>query len=442
MKLRRMYASAVVACLASSSAFAQSFPTVIGSTGKPYGPTQAEYQYQLQYGRPSPGSNGSGLQFVNGYPGGGGGGGGGHGGWNGGGGNWNHGGNWGGWGPQIYMGFDPFNYPQQGYIYYPSTASYNNFYNYNYGAPAGGLVADLTPSTLLPLPGNGLPNGLPTSGIFQGNYSAGQNPFASVQPAAPPVAPSTPDEQQKSMQFQTQGDIQFQFLNYLAASERYRKSIDAARDRADPRYRIALTLAGRSRFMEAVDQLKLSVAIDPTFPQHGDSLDQVFGTINTFEKTRVKQRVAEWTLQDPRDPNRLFLLGALLYMDGDPKSQTILNTAVAVSGRQEHLLAFMAPRTTPIPATDTDLNPKPVQPQPPHPQPPMGMQRPMNPPVPANPVLPTPAQQPPMQQHPIPAVPPMPESREIPQLPGNAQPSPLPAFGESETSGPALPPPP
>lgn len=334
-----------------TAALAQSgsYPTVMGFGGRAYGPTQAEYQYRLQYGRPSPGSNGSGLQFVNGYPGTPGGGG---------------RGNWPGWGfgPQVFMGFDPFTYPQQGYIYYPSTARYNSFTNYNFGAPATGLpplggpvLGGVTPPVLQPLPGSelpggGLPGGLPGSGLPESGILFGKQPtqFGNVSPSPEIIPPSTPKAQENSFQFQTQGDLQFQMMNYLAASERYRKAIDAARDRPDPRYRLAVSLAARGRYLEAVDQMKLATAIDPTFFQHSATLDEVFGAQNAFEKARVKERVAEWTLQDVRDPNRLFLLGAFLYLDNDPQAQTILETAVMLTGQEPFLLAFLAPRAVPV----------------------------------------------------------------------------------------------
>jgi hypothetical protein len=190
-------------------------------------------------------------------------------------------------------------------------------------------------------------------------------PFPSITNNQPIIPESTPQAKENSLQYQTQGDLQLQQFNYLAASERYRKAAEAAPDRPEARYRLAITLAARSRFLEAVDQLKLAVAINPTFPQHAESLDQLFGAANTFEKVRVKQRVAEWTLQDARDPNRLFLLGALLYLDGDPKSQTTLQTATELAGREEYLLSFMAPRGTPqvSPIAETpQIGPNPAAP--------------------------------------------------------------------------------
>jgi len=384
-----------------------SHPVVIGSTGRAYGPTQAEWQYRQQYGRPSPGSQGnSGLQYVNGYPGGGFGG---HGhSWNG----------WNGWGPQMFLGFDPMMpYPAQGYVFSPSTATYSNGYNdnLNFGNPGFGaapnplLFPNLTPPVLQPLPPNDpLANGLGL-GLGQSNAAINSTPFPTAIPQQI-IPPSTPKAIENSFQYQTQGDLQFQMLNYYAAGERYRKSMDAARDRADPRVRLAITFAARGRFPEAVDQLKLAVAIDPTVPQTSPSLEDLFGAANLIEKERVKERVAEWTLQDPRDPNRLFLSGVFLYLDGNPNARMVLETATLIAGEQPHLTAFLTQRTVPIPKPAT------VTPEAPIPQPPAGNKAPV-----------APAQEPvkrPLNEMEIPALPPLPEDG-IPPPPHAEIPAPV-----------------
>jgi hypothetical protein len=201
---------------------------------------------------------------------------------------------------------------------------------------------------------------------------------------------------------------------------------------------MAITLAARSRYLEAVDQLKLACQLDPTSPQHSISLSELFGERNTFEKTRVKQRVAEWTLQDARDPNRLFLLGALLYLDGDPNAKTMIETAILIAGNQEHLVAFTGPRAEQAaPVQAPQANPKNGnnQPAPPLPNPPAANQ-----PVP---VQPTPAVPPkqavPAAGLPIPAIPPLPEESAAPKTPAPDA-NPLPAPASDDLNGPTLPP--
>lgn len=391
----------------STTVWAQgSFPTVIGASGQPYGPTQAEYQYRLRYGRPSPGSNGGGMNYVNGYP-------------AGGGGNFTFGFN-----PFLFMDVGPFiTPPSSGYVFYPSTAYYGVYGNTNFGFPMPQpYLGQASPQMLLPLD--------PNLGAGIGNGSATITHFPTITNPAPIIQPSTPKAVENSFEFQTQGDLQLQQLNYYAASERYRKAVDAARDRADPRYRLAVTLAARSRFAEAADQLKLAGQLDPTWPQHATSLTQLFGERNNFEKTRVKQRVAEWTLQDARDPNRLLVLGALLYMDDDPNAKTLIDTAILLEGQQSYLTTFLVPRIGDANGQSAvggeGQKPAVNGPQPPIPQPPA-------PGIPKNPAAPQPAM-PPVPSAPakaesnIPAIPPLPEAMTAP------------APGASKLEGPVLPP--
>jgi len=413
----------------SGSLFAQgSYPTVIGASGQPYGPTQAEYQYRQRYGHPSPGSNGNGMAYVNGYPSG------------------SSGGFFfGGYNPYLYMDIGPYVAPpSSGYVYYPSTAYYGVYGSTNYGFPTPQpYLSQPSPQMMFPLD--------PSQGNVTSNGSATITHYPTITNPAPIIQPSTPKAVESSFEFQTQGDLQLQQLNYMAASERYRKAIDVARDRADPRYRMALTLAARSRFSEAVDQLKLAGQLDPTWPQHASTLTQLFGEQNQFEKTRVKQRIAEWTLQDARDPNRLMLLGAVLYMDDDPNAKTMIDTAILLTGQQPWLTAFQAPRVSPAepalagkaPAGNGVQVPKPAgnSPSPPAPHPPQ-IQPPATPlpqsPIPDAPVPGSGAKLPVIPQIPIPAIPPLPEGTTS-SLDPHVQPI-LPAPAGENESDPILPP--
>lgn len=62
----------VLAGLAVTAEAQNRYPRVYGATGRMYGPTQAHYQYQLQYGRQWSGyrgiPGGAEIGAVNGYP--------------------------------------------------------------------------------------------------------------------------------------------------------------------------------------------------------------------------------------------------------------------------------------------------------------------------------------------------------------------------------------
>lgn len=324
------------------------YPQVIGPSGAAYGPTQAEYQYQQRYGRPSPEyrAGGVGMDYVNGYPG---------------------VAQYGGYGYHhhgygnvgAYIGFD-LNawYPPQSYGFAPSTAYYGVAYPYGPYAPQP-FLGPATPAFVNDLNANqfnaGFNNGMMNPALVpQAINQANQDAIAALNRQNQVIEPSTPDAQLRSVQWQTQGDDLLKQLSYPAAADRYRKSIDAARDRAEPRIRLGVTYAAQGRYLEAVEQFKLSVVINPQWPQRYESLGSLIGEKNNFEKERVKTRVAEWTLQDARDPNRLFLLGVLMHMDGDPRTSEMFNTAQLISGPQQHLTAFLnvAPVVQPAPSVN------------------------------------------------------------------------------------------
>ncbi|WP_437205672.1 hypothetical protein [Planctomicrobium sp. SH664] len=328
----------------------QSVPEVYGPTGRRYGPTQAAYQYQLQYGRPWNG--GQGLQYVNGFPGGGGG----------------HGG-YGGFSPIIAPYFDfPLGGAQPYFNYFPSNAYYGTVPPPPPVLPNGPLnpTWPVNPQ-LQPIPSEAQINSPPLNAGNMGSLPA----------PTPIIEPSTPAAQQQSLQLQAQGDQQLQQLSYLAASERYRRAIDAARDRVEPRYRLAVTLLGRGRYLEAADQLKLVLAINPHWPKQAESFDQVLGHQNALEKLRIQQRVSEWVRQDVRDPNRLFLLAVVMYLEGDPQFKIPVDSAIQIAGPEPHLVALQIP-----PRGPADIQPLAAQPTPHHPHQQPTQQHPIQQPAP------------------------------------------------------------
>lgn len=300
------------------------YPYVVGATGRPYGPTQAHYQYQLRYGRP----------------------------WNGGG-----------------QGHSSHHHDYHGHSHRGHHV-YNNYYGYSYGiapsvniGPVWGLnsfgwdyPAIYAPPIYLtpPIGFSGYVPGVP-SNAYQPSTAqpVPEEPGARFrglnQPDFAPELPqaSTPAAQRESVRFQAQGDEKLTELNYVVATDRYRQAMLAARDRVAPVYRLGVTLAARSKFLEAVDEFKQAVAINPHWPATAPSLLEMLGERNQLEKTLVMQRAADWLLQDSRDPNRLFLLGVLLHLDRDERAQVLFDTAMKVAGPEQHLVAFTNPDVLP-----------------------------------------------------------------------------------------------
>ena len=155
------------------------------------------------------------------------------------------------------------------------------------------------------------------------------------------VQPSTPEAQLRSVRLQDAGDRLFANLDYSAADKSYAKSVQAAPDRPDPYVRLAVAKAARGDFRGAVSFLKQMADVDATYPGRADSLNRLFGLQNGVSKVQLKQRVADWTKVDVRDPDRVFLLGIVLFLDGDKRFRTLLDTAWKLEGEQPHLRAFL-----------------------------------------------------------------------------------------------------
>lgn len=385
------------------------YPTVIGATGQPYGPTQAEYQYRLRYGHPSPGSRPGDMDFVNGYPGGGGSV------------NVQFGGLGFGYGPAygygpgylstygVYgQGYSPFG-PSIYSGYQSSTTTVfgpgmtagtyvpNSAGGYFYGAPGSYAPPPVQHNGWNPPP---IPRGGPDDPLndpaFQAKVSAGA--FTPVRPPDPVVDPSTPEQKARAIQRVDLGDRELRHIKFASAAAHYKNAIQAARDQAIPRFRLALAYVGMSRFREAIEQYKLGLALDPTWPERAEQLVDLLGEDNTLMRNLVVHRVAEWVNEDIRDPDRLFLLVVILHQNGDARSQTVLQTAIALGGEQPHLLAFVANQAQPAsgqpvqPQVPFGLPPDPaatgVQP-PPIPMPPANLPQ-VAPPVPVKPENPVP----------------------------------------------------
>ena len=155
------------------------------------------------------------------------------------------------------------------------------------------------------------------------------------------IRPSTPEAHLRSVRMQAAGDRLFAKLDYSAAEKSYAKALQAAPDRPDPYVRLAIAKAARGDVRAAVAYLKQMADVDPTYPGRSDSLDTLFGQQNGLSKLQLKQRAADWTKQDIRDPDRIFLLAAILYFDRDDRFRTLLDTAVKLDGDQAYYRAFL-----------------------------------------------------------------------------------------------------
>lgn len=176
------------------------------------------------------------------------------------------------------------------------------------------------------------------AGLGQGLPSSRER--SAVQPHPTLIPPSSPEAQLRSVRLQEAGDRLFQRLDYAAAAKSYAAALKAAPDRPDPYLRLAITRIARKDFRQAITYLRTMIEIDPSYPSRAVSLGEMFGNQNGISRLQLKQGVADWTNADVRDPERLFLLGVVLFLEGDERFKTILDTAVKLEGEKPYLTAF------------------------------------------------------------------------------------------------------
>jgi len=158
----------------------------------------------------------------------------------------------------------------------------------------------------------------------------------------PVLKPSTPEQQQRSLRHMATADQQFKIGHYAGAALEYRRGIADAEDLPDNYFGLGFSLAAQRRYDEAVQQWKYGLMLDPSWPSRGQSLTSLFGEGNRLEKTALLNRAADYVQLEPRNPDRIFLLGVLLHFDGDQaNARTLFESAIRVAGNEPYLTAFL-----------------------------------------------------------------------------------------------------
>ena len=326
------------------------YPRVYGSTGRPYGPTQAHAQYQRQYGRSWHGYGGLTAHGHNG-------------------GHHHHdhhsyGGHFSYPAPSVYP-YASYGYlPYQPYAYglFGSPDYLRYFYGsqlpytpgYVYSAPSLNVVP-LIPSPWPVDPWLGAPGGTaydfagPLAGDANVGDAARLKQILDRQRAAAGVhrrpKPSTAEEKIRAVRLQAAGDVWLRQQNFTNAYSRYKEAAAAAEDRPEAHFRLAFVLSALGQFPLAVKHMKRGLEVDPSYPRAAASLTEIFGADNDLAKSSILSRMVAWVRSDIRDPDRLFFLGAWLYLDDDAdRARELFDAALRVGGGGDHLLAFLQPQ--------------------------------------------------------------------------------------------------
>ena len=131
-----------------------------------------------------------------------------------------------------------------------------------------------------------------------------------------PPAPSTPDQQVRSLEDEELGDRYLAERNYIRAYARYKQAVQNAPDLPQPRLKMVVALAAQGNYDKAVNELDRLLRFSPEIGREFIALDQIFRD-DPIAKDQLKDRVASWTAELPGNPARLFLLGGLMYFDTD-----------------------------------------------------------------------------------------------------------------------------
>ncbi len=395
MRLIIIGAALAVCAFAHSAAHAQpgkTYPRVRTATGGFYGPTQANYQFTRRYGRPWRGdfpSNGSLLRNS---------------------------------GRRISPRRRFSGYGYRRYAY-PGYYGYGNYFDYGYGLygyPDYGTYSPYVPSYPVVIPSNPIvidPDPLDNDLVDQDQQVQDRQRLQNLIPVQQQkndpllVNKSNAAARQRSLHQQGLGDFNMKERKFSKAYAHYRRAATAAPDLPANYFRMAWALAATGHYASAVREIKRGLRLDPYWPLTGESLDERFGFDNEIAKNNVLLQAAQWVRDDIRDPDRLFLMGALLHFNNDiDKALKFFETAGQLAGSPQHVQLFLHPQQPPKQADAADAG------------------------QPADaPNQPAPQQQPPQQ----PAPPQRPAKASPP--PPVPEPEPMPVEKKSEVSGPVLP---
>ncbi|MFN9371322.1 MAG: tetratricopeptide repeat protein [Planctomycetaceae bacterium] len=246
---------------------------------------------------------------------------------------------------------------------------------------APGLRRGAGPGAAVPgaaVPGAAVPGAAVPGAALEGLPEGGAGAAAPAVPLQPDqenpqlfLKRSNPEQQLRAQRAQLQGDQHFQRADYLSAAGKYRQATQAAADLPGPRIRLGMALAGLGEFRGAARAFKMVLQLEPRWPEQGPSLDELFGPDNDIAKNTVLQRALAWTKADIRDPDRLLVMGVLLWFNEDlDAARKVLTTAVQLTEGTSPAVAFLKAGSAPREASPV---PVPAPPRPPVNLPPVNL---------------------------------------------------------------------
>ncbi len=249
-----------------------------------------------------------------------------------------------------------YGYHNQGYGY-----GFNQYNPYSYYGPLGYSVQTAPPNISILTPGdflNGVNNLGPSSRGSIPNldaYAAEQARLQQQQAWSQnnpdfdiplPTLPSNDHQRQAATREIEQGKALLAMQQYQRSLAKFKLAVQNAPDLPEPYFCLALNYISINHPDKAVDMIERGLRQDPTWPfEHGvyeGGLARFYGEQNIAVIQELKSRVVEWTHEDVRNPQRLFLLGFVLILEGDyDKSRLLIETAGQLNGMTTSIAALL-----------------------------------------------------------------------------------------------------
>lgn len=166
--------------------------------------------------------------------------------------------------------------------------------------------------------------------------------------------PPSVQAMERADHFIQSGDGLFQQQRYQEALGRYKDAVAAAPTYADAHLRKGLAYLATNRPDEAVAAIKLAVQQNPDVTDAALSLDGLLGN-NPAAKSSLLETNARRAVADPQNADLLFVVGVLVYFDGEKEEAARLFNAAQRAiggGNAPHIQAFSKHLENPSPSPD------------------------------------------------------------------------------------------
>lgn len=126
----------------------------------------------------------------------------------------------------------------------------------------------------------------------------------------------------------SQGDHFMRLGKFSEAMKSYQTASGLAGDRAELRFKMMVLLAREERYWEAVRELRSGLSLNPRWFESAPSLAELLGSVHESEIQLLIRETAFWSSHDRQNVDRLFLIGAILALNGDSTQATNVLQAI------------------------------------------------------------------------------------------------------------------